>query len=43
VNAFVRWLLGLGGEAELLGPAELTDQFRSAARDVARLHGGEDA
>ncbi len=42
VGAFLRWLLGLGGEADVLEPAELAQQFRELAADVARIHGGGD-
>ncbi|HEX6135737.1 MAG TPA: WYL domain-containing protein [Longimicrobiales bacterium] len=39
VSPFVRWLLGLQGEAELLGPGALIDELRALARAVAQAHG----
>lgn len=43
VSAFLRWLLGLGPEAELLEPPELEAQRRELAREIARQHGGRHA
>ncbi|HUE97216.1 MAG TPA: WYL domain-containing protein, partial [Longimicrobiaceae bacterium] len=40
VDPFVRWILGLAGEAIPLEPPELVDAVREAARRVAVLHGG---
>jgi proteasome accessory factor B len=42
VSAFLRWLLGLGGEAEVVQPPELKAQLRELANRVAAMHGGED-
>ena len=41
VDPFVRWILGLAGEAIPLEPPELVDAVREAARRVAVLHGGD--
>jgi proteasome accessory factor B len=44
VSAFLRWVLGLGAEAEVLEPPELRSQYHAMARDIASLHeGGDDA
>jgi proteasome accessory factor B len=39
VNPFVRWLLGLEGEAEVLEPASLRAELQRMARDIAAAHG----
>jgi proteasome accessory factor B len=39
VEPFLRWILSLEGEAELLEPAELQAELRSMAARVARAHG----
>ncbi|HEX6938251.1 MAG TPA: WYL domain-containing protein [Longimicrobiales bacterium] len=41
VNPFLRWLLSLEGEAEVLSPAELRAELHALAREVLALHGGE--
>jgi predicted DNA-binding transcriptional regulator YafY len=41
VEPFLRWLLSLEGEAEILEPAALLDELRALARDVAGAHGEE--
>jgi len=41
VSAFLRWMLGLGNEAEIQHPPELKAQLLELARQVAELHGGE--
>lgn len=41
VNPFLRWLLSMEGEAEVLSPAELREELRTMARQVVALHGGE--
>jgi len=38
VSAFLRWVLGLGAEAEVLEPLELRAQYQALARDIASLH-----
>ncbi|HET9984979.1 MAG TPA: WYL domain-containing protein [Longimicrobiales bacterium] len=43
VNPFLRWLLGLGGDARLLEPPELAAELEALAREVAARHGGEAA
>jgi proteasome accessory factor B len=43
VSAFLRWLLGLGGEAEVQHPPELKAQLLELANQVADLHGGAGA
>lgn len=43
VSAFLRWVLGLGGEAQIAGPPELQREFRARAAEIARAHGGEHA
>jgi len=35
---FLRWLLSLGGEAEVVGPPELAVEYRRMAAEVARRH-----
>jgi predicted DNA-binding transcriptional regulator YafY len=40
VEPFLRWLLGLGGEAEVVGPDTLRDELKALAALVARAHGG---
>jgi proteasome accessory factor B len=39
IDPFVRWLLSLEGEAEILEPAALRDRFRHAAARIAEAHG----
>nr|PZN89115.1 MAG: hypothetical protein DIU52_15070 [bacterium] len=41
VNPFLRWLLSMEGEAEVVSPAELREELRAMAREVLALHGGE--
>jgi len=43
VNPFLRWILSLQGDAEILDPPQLAAELRELARSVARAHGGEDA
>jgi proteasome accessory factor B len=43
VSAFLRWLLGLGGEAEIQHPPEVRTQLLEMASRVADMHGGEGA
>ncbi len=38
VSPFLRWILGLGGEAEVVGPAELARELRALALEVAALY-----
>jgi proteasome accessory factor B len=38
VSPFLRWLLSLQGDAELLEPAELLAELQHMAREVARRH-----
>lgn len=38
-NPFLRWILGLGGEAEILSPPELREQYEAMLREVAALYG----
>ncbi|CAN5206181.1 YafY family protein [soil metagenome] len=38
VNPFLRWILSLGGEAEIVAPPELRDAFAEMAREVAALY-----
>ncbi|HEX7091804.1 MAG TPA: WYL domain-containing protein [Longimicrobiales bacterium] len=38
VNPFVRWLLGMEGEAEVLAPAELAAELRRMAAEIAAAH-----
>lgn len=42
VNPFLRWVLTLQQDAEILEPVSLRDELRSMARDIAAAH-GEDA
>ena len=39
VNPFLRWLLTLQGEAEVLEPQQLKDELRVVARSIAAAHG----
>jgi proteasome accessory factor B len=39
VGPFLRWLLGMEGEAEVLEPASLRDELRRLAREVGAAHG----
>jgi proteasome accessory factor B len=39
VSPFLRWVLGMEGEAELLEPAALRDELRALARSIADAHG----
>ncbi|MEX0906695.1 MAG: WYL domain-containing protein [Gemmatimonadota bacterium] len=41
VDPFVRWLLSLEGEAEVLEPASLQQELHAMAAKVGRAHGGE--
>jgi proteasome accessory factor B len=46
-DPFLRWILSLAGEAEILTPPELAEELRAMAREVAALYapregGGED-
>jgi len=41
VNPFLRWLLSLEGEAEVVSPAELRAELHAMAREVLARHGGE--
>lgn len=41
VNPFLRWILGLEGEAEVLAPPELKEELRALARAIVDAHGGE--
>jgi proteasome accessory factor B len=41
VNPFLRWILGLEGEAEVLDPPELKDGLRTMARAIVAAHGGD--
>lgn len=43
VGPFLRWLLSLEGEAEVLDPPELRREFRELALEVAQAHGGRRA
>lgn len=43
VGPFLRWLLSLEGEAEVLDPPELRREFRDLALEVAQAHGGRGA
>jgi len=40
VDPFLRWLLAMEAEAEVLDPPELRQELRRMAGEVARLHGG---
>ena len=37
-NPFVRWVLGMQGEAEILEPSELRDEVESLKRRVLEAH-----
>jgi hypothetical protein len=39
VNPFLRWLLTLEGEAEVLEPESLKSELRALARTIAVAHG----
>lgn len=39
VNPFLRWLLGMEGEAKVLEPAELAVELKRMAADIAAAHG----
>lgn len=41
VNPFLRWLLSLEGEAQVLDPPELRDELRAMALRVVARHGGD--
>jgi predicted DNA-binding transcriptional regulator YafY len=43
VNPFLRWLMGLEGETEILEPASLQEARRELARTIAAAHGGSPA
>jgi proteasome accessory factor B len=43
VNPFLRWVLGLEGEAGIVAPAELRNELAALARSVADAHTAEDA
>jgi len=43
VPPFLRWVLSLGREAEILEPPQLAAELRDLARNVARKHGRVDA
>jgi proteasome accessory factor B len=38
VNPFLRWLLSLAGEAQVLDPPQLADAFRDLAANIAQSH-----
>lgn len=38
VDPFLRWILSLQGEAEILGPQELVEEMRGLARNVVALY-----
>jgi proteasome accessory factor B len=38
-NPFLRWVLSLAGDAEILSPPELVAQYRDVVREVAALYG----
>lgn len=38
VNPFLRWVLSLDGEAEIVTPVELQEELRQLAREVALVH-----
>ncbi|HEX2167551.1 MAG TPA: WYL domain-containing protein [Longimicrobiales bacterium] len=42
VNPFLRWLLTLQGEADVLEPQALKDELRAVARGIADAHGAAD-
>ncbi|HEY8483728.1 MAG TPA: WYL domain-containing protein [Longimicrobiales bacterium] len=41
VNPFLRWILTMEGEAEVLSPPTLREELHALAREVLALHGGE--
>jgi len=41
VNPFLRWLLTLEGEAEVISPPALREELHALAREVLALHGGQ--
>ncbi len=41
VNPFLRWILSLEGEAEILGPPGLQAELHGVAGAVVALHGGQ--
>lgn len=41
VNPFLRWVLSLDGEAEIVAPVELREEMQQLAREVARIHSME--
>jgi proteasome accessory factor B len=43
VNPFLRWLLTLQAEAEIVEPQSLRDELQILARSIADAHGGADA
>jgi proteasome accessory factor B len=40
-DPFLRWILSLGDEAEILSPVSLRDELRSMAREVAALYAAD--
>jgi hypothetical protein len=40
-NPFLRWILSLAGEAEILSPPGLAEGLEAMAREVAALYGEE--
>ncbi|HUF12957.1 MAG TPA: WYL domain-containing protein [Longimicrobiales bacterium] len=38
-DPFLRWILSMSGEAMIVSPAELADDLRAMAREVAKAHG----
>jgi predicted DNA-binding transcriptional regulator YafY len=40
-DPFLRWVLSLAGDASIEAPADLRDDFRAMAAEVARRHGGD--
>ena len=43
LNPFLRWILGLQGEAEIVEPVAVRDELRALAQAVAAAHGGAHA
>lgn len=41
-NPFLRWILSLGGDAEIVSPPELRDALQSMARETAALYAADD-
>jgi predicted DNA-binding transcriptional regulator YafY len=41
VQPFLRWVLALEGDAEIVSPVELREELQTLARTVAGAHGGE--